>query len=60
MPRWNMLKTFKYRLRPTPAQEQMLRTTLDECRWLYNHLLEQRRFFRCDEMDLARAQRRLS
>lgn len=38
-----MRKTFKYRLRPTPAQEQMLRTTLDECRWLYNHLLEQRR-----------------
>jgi putative transposase len=38
-----MLKTFKYRLRPTKKQERLLQSTLDECRWLYNHFLEQRK-----------------
>ncbi len=38
-----MRKTFKYRLNPTPAQERAMRATLDECCWLYNHLLEQRK-----------------
>ncbi|HLY30001.1 MAG TPA: RNA-guided endonuclease TnpB family protein [Ktedonobacterales bacterium] len=38
-----MRKTFKYRLYLTPAQETILLKTLDECRWLYNHLLEQRK-----------------
>lgn len=38
-----MRKTFKYRLRPTPAQASAMQHTLDECRWLYNHLLEQRK-----------------
>jgi len=38
-----MRKTFKYRLNPTPAQERAMRATLDACRWLYNHLLEQRK-----------------
>jgi len=38
-----MRKTFKYRLFPTAAQGRVLRTTLDECRWLYNQLLEQRK-----------------
>jgi len=38
-----MRKTFKYRLLPTAAQERALRTTLDECQWLYNHLLERRK-----------------
>lgn len=32
-----------YRLYPTKAQVSALRRTLRECRWLYNHLLEQRR-----------------
>jgi putative transposase len=36
-------KTYRYRLRPTKAQETVLEQTLDECRWLYNHLLEQRK-----------------
>ncbi|HZS87456.1 MAG TPA: zinc ribbon domain-containing protein [Chloroflexota bacterium] len=36
-------KSFKYRLYPTPAQERVLRTTLSECRWLYNQLLEERK-----------------
>jgi putative transposase len=35
--------TFQYRLHPTNAQETALQQTLDECRWLYNLLLEQRR-----------------
>jgi len=38
-----MRKTFKYRLNPTPAQERAMLATLTECRWLYNHLLEQRK-----------------
>ena len=38
-----MLKTFKYRLYPTSHQEHLMRSTLDECRWLYNHLLEERK-----------------
>jgi putative transposase len=36
-------KTYRYRLRPTKPQETLLEQTLDECRWLYNHLLEQRK-----------------
>jgi transposase len=36
-------KTFKYRLFPTPAQETALRAPLEECRWLYNHFLEERK-----------------
>ena len=35
--------TFKYRLYPTAAQETAMQRTLDECRWLYNRLLEERR-----------------
>lgn len=35
--------TFQYRLYPTPAQEAALQATLDECRWLYNRLLEERK-----------------
>jgi putative transposase len=35
--------TFQYRLRPTKAQETAMQRQLDECRWLYNLLLEQRR-----------------
>ncbi len=38
-----MLKTYQYRLYPTPHQETLLENTLEECRWLYNHLLEQRK-----------------
>jgi putative transposase len=37
-----MRKTFRYRLYPTKAQESKMQATLDECRWLYNHLLEAR------------------
>ncbi|MBX5457789.1 MAG: transposase [Thermogemmatispora sp.] len=38
-----MLKTFRYRIYPTKRQERLLSEALEECRWLYNHLLEQRR-----------------
>ncbi|HET7637697.1 MAG TPA: transposase, partial [Ktedonobacteraceae bacterium] len=38
-----MRKMFQYRLFPTKKQAQKLNETLDECRWLYNHLLENRK-----------------
>ncbi len=34
---------FQYRLYPTKKQETLLTETLEECRWLYNHLLEKRK-----------------
>ncbi|MBI1927247.1 IS200/IS605 family element transposase accessory protein TnpB [Candidatus Poribacteria bacterium] len=38
-----MVKAFKYRIYPKKFQQSILNQTLDECRWLYNHLLEQRK-----------------
>lgn len=38
-----MLKTFKYRLYPTKKQQIMLNAALEECRWLYNHFLNERK-----------------
>lgn len=38
-----MLKAFKYRIFPTARQTKILESTLDDCRWLYNKLLEQRK-----------------
>jgi len=38
-----MLKTFKYRLNPNKQQVRLLDAQLEECRWLYNHLLAERR-----------------
>jgi len=38
-----MRKTFKYRLFPSRKQITNLNQTLNGCRWLYNHLLEQRK-----------------
>lgn len=38
-----MKKTLKYRLYPTKHQVKLLQFQLDECRWLYNKLLEERR-----------------
>jgi putative transposase len=34
---------FQYRIYPTKKQETLLNKTLEECRWLYNHLLEKRK-----------------
>src|SRR6266852_8221526 len=36
-------KTYKYRLNPTPEQEQALEVVLHRCRTLYNVALEQRK-----------------
>jgi putative transposase len=36
-------KTFKYRLYPNKQQQRLLDQHLEECRWLYNHLLAERR-----------------
>jgi len=36
-------KTFQFRLRPTKSQSKLLQEQLDECRWLYNELLSQRK-----------------
>ncbi len=38
-----MLKTFKYRLYPNKHQQRLLDHQLEECRWLYNSLLAERR-----------------
>lgn len=38
-----MKKTFRYRIFPTHRQTTLLKQTLNICRWLYNHLLEQRK-----------------
>src|SRR5437588_7234812 len=38
-----MRKMFQYRISPTKKQIQSLEATLEECRWLYNHLLEKRK-----------------
>ena len=36
-------KAFQFRLRPTKKQAKLLQEQLDECRWLYNELLSQRK-----------------
>jgi len=38
-----MIKNFQYRIHPTKKQLTLLESTLEECRWLYNHLLEKRK-----------------
>jgi putative transposase len=38
-----MRKTFKYRLYPTREQCRLFEHQLEECRWLYNRLLEDRK-----------------
>jgi len=38
-----MRKMFQYRIFPTKNQATKLNETLEECRWLYNHLLEKRK-----------------
>ncbi|HEY7414271.1 MAG TPA: transposase [Ktedonobacteraceae bacterium] len=38
-----MRKSYKYRMYPTKKQLKNLESTLEECRWLYNHLLEMRK-----------------
>jgi len=38
-----MKKTYQYRLYPNNKQKELLFNQLEQCRWLYNHLLEQRK-----------------
>lgn len=38
-----MRKTFKYRIYPSKKQASSLENTLEECRWLYNHFLAERK-----------------
>jgi putative transposase len=38
-----MRKMFQYRIYPTKKQETLLDETLEECRWLYDHLLAKRK-----------------
>ena len=38
-----MHKILRYRIYPTKKQVHKLNETLEECRWLYNHLLEKRK-----------------
>ncbi|MBA7569937.1 transposase [Candidatus Atribacteria bacterium 1244-E10-H5-B2] len=38
-----MLKTYKYRVFPTKKQITIMNQWLFECRWLYNHFLEERK-----------------
>ena len=38
-----MIKTFKFRLFPTKGQRSKMKFILEECRWLYNHILQTRR-----------------
>jgi len=38
-----MRKSLKYRLFPTRKQQRLLQEQLNECRWLYNHFLEERK-----------------
>lgn len=45
-------KSFQFRLRPTKKQKKLLQVQLDECRWLYNELLEQRKLCH-EELDLS-------
>lgn len=45
-------KSYKFRLYPTKKQAGFFQKTLDECRWLYNYLLEQRKLAH-EELDLS-------
>ncbi|MGH2638235.1 MAG: RNA-guided endonuclease InsQ/TnpB family protein [Rhabdochlamydiaceae bacterium] len=45
-------KSFQFRLRPTKKQAKMLEKHLDECRWFYNQLLEQRKLA-YEELDVS-------
>lgn len=45
-------KSFQFRLRPTKAQAKLLQAQLDQCRWLYNELLFQRKIAH-EELDIS-------
>lgn len=37
------MRNYKFRIYPTKSQQSRLLNQLEQCRWLYNHLLEQRK-----------------
>ena len=39
----SVLKVFQYRLYPTKEQQRLLTRQLEECRWLWNTLLAERK-----------------
>jgi len=43
MERQGIRKTFKYKLKPTPEQERLLKRTLMLCRHIYNAAVGERR-----------------
>lgn len=45
-------KAFEFLLKPTKKQARLLQEHLEECRWLYNQLLEQRKLA-YEELDLS-------
>jgi putative transposase len=45
-------KSFQFRLRPTKKQKRVLEGQLNECRWLYNELLAQRKLS-FEELDIS-------
>ena len=45
-------KAFQFRLRPAKEQAKLLQAQLDECRWLYNELLSQRKMA-YEELDMS-------
>ena len=45
-------KSFQFRLRLTKKQKGILNAYLEECRWLYNQLLEQRKLA-YEELDIS-------
>jgi hypothetical protein len=38
------LRQYTYRLYPNKQQQRLLEQQLEECRWLYNHLVAERRY----------------
>lgn len=53
-------KAFQFRLRLTKKQKKLLQEMLDECRWLYNELLSQRKLsFEELEMSLTKYQQNM-
>lgn len=53
-------KAFQFRLRLTKKQKKLLQEALDECRWLYNELLSQRKLsFEELEMSLTKYQQNM-
>lgn len=49
-----VVKAYKFRLKPTKKQARLLQEQLDECRWLHNELLAQRKMAHEVEIPLSK------